>query len=291
VGLCLVFATELALSTRQLSETFDEPCHVYAGYRYLTAGDFGVNPEHPPLLKLIAALPVLSLHPKMPQEDQVRFRGACGGVGVLLFRLNDVRPILLRARYAAGLFSMLLVVLLFLAVREMFGAGAALFALGLAIFEPNLLANGALVTTDMAATSMLFGTVYAFWRYTERPTVARMLVCGAAAGLTLASKHSGVLVLPILFALGAVDWLKPKPAGSLAEHGLRRRAGVLLAALFVITVVALVVLWAFYEFRYQARPAPLAISPPLPVYLNQLSPRFVTKMLLGVTNVHLLPEE
>jgi hypothetical protein len=32
---------------------------MYAGYRMWTAADFGLNPEHPPLVKLLAALPVL----------------------------------------------------------------------------------------------------------------------------------------------------------------------------------------------------------------------------------------
>lgn len=241
-------------------------------------------------MKLIAALPLLSPHPNVPREIPNPVPGACAAAGVTLFRSNDARPILLRARYAAGLFSILLAILLFVAVREMFGAAPALFALSLAIFEPNLLANGALVTTDMAATSMLFGTAYAFWRFTERPTVARMLVCGAAAGFTLASKHSGVLVFPILLVLGTVEWLKPKPDGFLALRRLRSRAGVLLAALLVITVVALLVLWAFYEFRYQARPAPLTMSLPLSVRVTRLSPRFAAKMLLGAANLHLLPE-
>ena len=32
---------------------------MYAGYRMWKSGDFGLNPEHPPLVKLLATLPVL----------------------------------------------------------------------------------------------------------------------------------------------------------------------------------------------------------------------------------------
>ncbi|MCU1350438.1 MAG: hypothetical protein JWO56_3468 [Acidobacteria bacterium] len=40
-------------------ETFDEANHLAAGYTYLTTHDYRLNPEHPPLLKMVAALPLL----------------------------------------------------------------------------------------------------------------------------------------------------------------------------------------------------------------------------------------
>ncbi|HTQ96921.1 MAG TPA: hypothetical protein VMH89_08945, partial [Candidatus Acidoferrum sp.] len=43
---------------RASSPTFDEGMHIAAGYRYWACGDYGINPEHPPLLKLIAAAPL-----------------------------------------------------------------------------------------------------------------------------------------------------------------------------------------------------------------------------------------
>ena len=41
------------------SATFDEPGYVAAGYSYLKTGDFRMNPEHPPLAKVLIALPLL----------------------------------------------------------------------------------------------------------------------------------------------------------------------------------------------------------------------------------------
>jgi hypothetical protein len=40
-------------------ETIDESNHLAAGYSYLTTHDYRLNPEHPPLLKMVAALPLL----------------------------------------------------------------------------------------------------------------------------------------------------------------------------------------------------------------------------------------
>lgn len=47
----------------------------------------------------------------------------------------------------------------------MFSLTAGLIALILFCFEPNLLAHGAYVTTDMAAACTIFATIYAFWRW------------------------------------------------------------------------------------------------------------------------------
>src|SRR5437660_7519196 len=40
------------------SPTSDETAHLAAGYSYLVAHDYRVNPEHPPLIKMFAALPL-----------------------------------------------------------------------------------------------------------------------------------------------------------------------------------------------------------------------------------------
>ena len=39
------------------SATFDEVAHIAAGYGYVHYGDYRLNPEHPPLIKDLAALP------------------------------------------------------------------------------------------------------------------------------------------------------------------------------------------------------------------------------------------
>src|ERR1700688_2481527 len=64
--LLTVMAAELALSARQQSQTFDEGAHIFAGYRYWKSFDFGANPEHPPLVKLVAAIPLLRMPLRVP---------------------------------------------------------------------------------------------------------------------------------------------------------------------------------------------------------------------------------
>ena len=54
VSLLRILLLELTLSIRRETQTWDEACHIFAGYSYWTRGDFGMNPERPPLVKLLS---------------------------------------------------------------------------------------------------------------------------------------------------------------------------------------------------------------------------------------------
>src|SRR4029450_3251150 len=89
----------------------------------------------------------------------------------------------------------------FFGTREMFGTGAAFIALTLLTFDPNFLAHGALVTTDVGLACFMFLSVFLFYRFLKSPSPLRLILAGVAVGLVLAVKHTGLLVLPILFLL------------------------------------------------------------------------------------------
>src|SRR5579864_4975744 len=46
----------------------DELAHIPAGYGYVHNLDYRLNPEHPPLVKALAMLPVLFLNPTFPTD-------------------------------------------------------------------------------------------------------------------------------------------------------------------------------------------------------------------------------
>src|ERR1700744_2116482 len=69
--LLAAFAAQLLLSSRRNSVTWDEGHHLYSGYRTLTHFDYGLNPEVPPLVKMVAALPLLNMPlPVPPLQDR-----------------------------------------------------------------------------------------------------------------------------------------------------------------------------------------------------------------------------
>ena len=66
VVLLLVLVGQLAYVANATSSTWDEPHHLFDGYTVWKTGDYGLNPEVPPLVKLAAALPLLRMHLKIP---------------------------------------------------------------------------------------------------------------------------------------------------------------------------------------------------------------------------------
>jgi hypothetical protein len=54
-----VFAAAVISFSRNSSPTYDEVAHLPAGYSYLRWDDYRLNPQHPPLVKKLAALPLL----------------------------------------------------------------------------------------------------------------------------------------------------------------------------------------------------------------------------------------
>jgi len=58
LALLAVQTLQTVAVVRRESLTFDEDNHMFAGYMMGHTGDYGLNPEHPPLVKLLATGPL-----------------------------------------------------------------------------------------------------------------------------------------------------------------------------------------------------------------------------------------
>jgi len=284
--LLLVLEGQLLYSVRQESLTWDEGDHIFAGYMSLKHHDFGLNPEHPPLVKMVAAIPLQSMNLREPQLQNRYFKSEAYMGGRDLIFGNDFNTIIFRARLFASVFALMTALLAFLAAREMFGTGAGFIALFLIVFEPNFLAHGGLVTTDTGAACCLLASIYAFYRYVKAPSWGRVAVLGVAAGIFFITKHSAVLLPPMLILLAITELLRRRQVGD----ETRLRQGLKLARAFVVAgIVAIAIMWAGYGFRYSARPAGMQINPPLESTLGNLSP-VEGKAITLMARWKLLPE-
>jgi Dolichyl-phosphate-mannose-protein mannosyltransferase len=258
-----VFVKLTVSSYTRESATWDEPQHVVTGYSALRFHDYRTDPEHPPFLRMWAALPLLAMDDvkvdlwRIDQTDPLSW--VTGGQFLfchdVLYVANDADRLLYRARFMIVLLGLLLGVLLFCWMRELFGFWPAVIVLGLYTIEPNLLAHARLVTTDFGVTCFIFGTLYFLWRTTRRLTAANL---GGLLGffmLAQISKFSALLLGPIVLALLLVRVCQKTPwptsLGPRAEVGGRlRKLAVALGLVVALAFATWVAIWAVYDFRY-----------------------------------------
>jgi hypothetical protein len=283
--LLVILLAQLAFSVRQESITWDEDDHIFAGYMSWKTGDFGLNPEHPPLVKLLATLPLLPMSLLIPKVQDREFKHEAFLDGKDFLFKNDANRMLFRVRMSAALLTILLALLIFGATREMFSMGAAFIALTLFTFDPNILAHGAVLGTDMGLSCFMFATIYAFYRYVKAPSAPRLVLTGVAAGLALASKHTGILVFSMLLLLAISELIRAWSQSVAPGKRAIRAFGELVA----IGVIGVAVLWAFYGFRYAARPDGLQLNPPLTEYVKPLRPH-EAQIVSALARWHALPE-
>ena len=117
-----------------------------------------INPEHPPLMKDLAALPLLFMkNLKVPTDDKSWTEDINGqwdfGRKFIFYSGNDANLIVFLARLAPLAIMITLGWFVFRASFELGGAGGGLIAIILYAFSPVILAHGRLVTTDVPAAA------------------------------------------------------------------------------------------------------------------------------------------
>jgi len=192
---------------RANSQSHDEAVHLTAGYSYLATHDFRLNPEHPPLLKELAALPIY-LRYHLPFKPATHLWGQSTAEAekwaisrdFLYHSSVPYDDLLTLGRLPGLLLGALLVSLVGWWSYRLWGPGAAVLGMALAAFEPNLVTNACLITTDMGSALFIFLAMYLFWEYGNSRRALLLVGAGVATGLALASKLTGVL----LFGMGGV---------------------------------------------------------------------------------------
>ena len=233
-------ATLEVISALRETQTWDEGIHLSAGYAYLTRSDFRWNQEHPPLVKLLSALPLLFFHPELPVNtagwrklDETQM-----GIDFLYHNRASADSLLFAGRIVIMLLSISFLAVVAWLVRRRFGPSAALLTVTLCAFDPNLMAHARYVTTDFPVTVFYFAAALLWVAYLLSGRVRDLLVAALAFALALVTKFSALLLLPALAILYVIRWFQ-RPS----EFPLRRAAtaGAILAGMSLLTVA--VVYW------------------------------------------------
>jgi hypothetical protein len=228
VGLLAVHSALLAYSAYVHSPTLNEPGHLVAGLSTWKFGRFDVYNVNPPLVKMVAALPVIAAgydenwsgfsmgpgaRPELAMGED--FVAANGERSFFLFMI---------ARWMCMPFSWLGAIVCYLWARDLFGRPCGVIACATWCFEPNILAHASLITPDAHASSLGLAACYTFWRWLKNPTWAQAAVTGVVLGLAELAKTTLILFYPLWPVMWIVYRLSDGgPGWRLRLHGLLRR--------------------------------------------------------------------
>ena len=236
--------------------TFDETAHVAAGYSYLTQKDYRLNPEHPPLVKDLAAVPLLFLNLNFPKNDpswiqkdpqynpppwwtQFDFASA-----FLYKARNNPDQILFWSRMSMILLMIFLGWFIFYATKKLFNKEAALISLFFFAFSPTILAHGRLVTTDVGAALGAILATYFWLKFLKNPNKKNIFLSGVIFGIAMILKFSLITLVPffgLITIIYAWFFAEEKPLRNILKY-------VGKAILIGITGVV-VIIWPVYFYH------------------------------------------
>jgi 4-amino-4-deoxy-L-arabinose transferase-like glycosyltransferase len=240
--LLIVFLAQVLLASPANSAALDEEYHFATGYAYLRTGDPRLSTEHPPLVNVWNALPLLLLDPKLPLDHAAWQNSMTVDFGdAFLWQANPDRavPIVLISRLPIAMLGVLLGAVIFRWATSLFGVKAGLLALTLFAFDPGLIAQARLSTTDLGLALMVTLAMWRMWKWLESPSWRNVMLVGVFSGAAITTKFTGVMLAP-LFLLTLL--LYPVKSGHRYWRTILVRAGQLVIA----GIIALLCVWIVY---------------------------------------------
>ena len=261
VLLLAVFAILCAHGLRWDTPTVDEFAHLPSGWYTLKTGRFDLFPLNPPLIKVLSAVPLLTLSPALDPAARIENTGWYPWVyGTEFMERNraEYDRIFLLGRLPVVALGLLLGWLVFRWARELYGDEAGLVALFLTVFFPSLIAHAHLATVDVGLAFFLVLTLYLFWRFVQRPAPWLLVACGLALGLAQLSKFSALLLYPVLLLLALLPLsvgagLAPPREGVNPSPTSQKRRLASLALIFLISLVVIDAGYLFQEIGHPVR--------------------------------------
>ncbi len=231
--------------------TSDERIHLPVGYAYWKKREFRLNPEHPPLVKLLCSAPLLGMKltmPAMEPEASLTYNQYQQVFGSEFLFKQDADRIIFWGRLPAVLLGILMAFFIFLWSWQLHGhAAAGLLSLLLVAMEPTILAHSHYVTMDVASACFGVMAMFFLWRFSREGRAPYFVLASLGMALALVSKFSAIFLLPVFFFLLFVRFPPNdlKPARFLmTDSSLRTRILMSVAAMVGIAVVV----QAFYLF-------------------------------------------
>jgi 4-amino-4-deoxy-L-arabinose transferase-like glycosyltransferase len=289
-------------SAKHQSITVDEVVHIPAGLSYLQQHDARMNVEHPPLIKVLAALPLtfegIQLDYSRPEWQQT-FDAHFGEEEIPRFGAKG-RTIIDSARAPMILLTLALGLATFFLAKNIAGIDGGILSFLMFVSTPFFYAYGSLVHTDIGIALFALISVWTFASLWSDPNWANCLRFASCLAAALLTKFTAGLLFPcFLILIGWAVWRNP-------EHRKNWKARLrysLLGVIFSAVAVYLCYLLLFWNanaaqilsYRFQHSRAPVGTSMLVanfleahPALQHLLSP--IVLYFLGVAHtLHMLP--
>ncbi|MBU2263259.1 glycosyltransferase family 39 protein [Patescibacteria group bacterium] len=249
-GLLLWMFILMFFSAWNDSATMDELAHIPSGYSYLAKQDYRLNPEHPPLIKDLSALPLLFLNLNFPVDvpawtEYINGQWDMGRIFIYESG-NDADKIIHFARFPIMLLALLFGWLLFKWTKKLYGNKVGLLTLFFYTMSPTFIAHSRYVTTDLGAAFGFFIGLATFINFLINQTRKNLIIAGIAFGIAQLLKFSLVILAPIYLLL-AVLWVILENYGNLKK--IISRSFKIIGKLILIGVIGVIIIWPVYQFH------------------------------------------
>jgi glutamine amidotransferase-like uncharacterized protein/4-amino-4-deoxy-L-arabinose transferase-like glycosyltransferase len=243
VLLIIVHVIFLVLLSFKDSPTNIEIAHLPSGLSHWEHGTFYYFKQNPPLVRLIASLPVSFIPHKtnwQAYSDDKRVRCELA-VGIDFLEANQEKIPLLYglARLTCIPFSILGALICYFWAKDLWGETAGLIATLLWCFSPMILGHGHLLNPDVAAAAMGVTAIYTFRAWLKKKTIEKAIIAGIVCGLCILTKLTWIfllVLLPFLYIIIKVFRLQNENQYSLKKEWLHIGV-ILLIAVFLINLV------------------------------------------------------
>ena len=222
----------------------DEIAHIPSGYSYVKYGDFRLNPEHPPLAKALAGVPLLFL-----DINDIRTDESWEGIGqweagwnMLYENGNNPNQIFFWSRFSMIILMLILGVVLFFWAKEWFGRKIALLVLAMYCFYPDFIGHGHYVTTDVAASLGYVITIYSFDKFIKKQNLKYLLLASLFFAIAQLLKFSSFLLFGVLLFLIIYRAYQDKTE----QTPYLKTFWKYFKFYFFISVISLLIVWAVY---------------------------------------------
>ncbi|HMD70798.1 MAG TPA: hypothetical protein VKF41_05610 [Bryobacteraceae bacterium] len=247
LALILLASLRIVTTYKVFNHMVDEPGHIAAGMEWLEKGVYQWEAQHPPLARVVSALGPYLLGIRSqgtPHQGLVSLWHE--GTRILYYGHNYDHTLAM-ARLGMLPFFWIACLAVYWWGSLHFSRAAGVVAVFLFSFIPPVLAHAGITTTDMALTAFLGAAFVAGLAWVEKPSPARAVWFGIAAGLMALSKFSCLAFFPAAAVLALAGYFvsqRPK-AAALAQAAKARVPTLALAV-----AVSLVAIWAGYRFSF-----------------------------------------